>query len=140
MVSSKHNDVLFDAAIAGITAGALAGKDWTQINSASLATAGGVAQQAAILAAAQEVDLAIPFDATLSVSSGDGTLLVTPNFAGEGTAAEILPVISKPLLLKACCESAFQGATMNGVAASYSVIAASIAAQYAAAVTQLAAS
>jgi hypothetical protein len=129
MTSKYNNDILFNAAIAGITAGCLDGKDFTQISAASLASAGGLAQQSAILAAAIEIDSLIAQDATLSVGTGDGTLLVTA--FSTGTAAEAMPILSKPALLAELCMAAFSGQNpQSASAASYSVLAAGVAAQY----------
>jgi hypothetical protein len=136
MTSSKHNDVLYNAAIAGISAGCLDGKDFTQVSATSLATPAGVAQQAAIVAAASELDSLVAFDSTLSVSNSDGTLLVTAFNAGA--ASVCMPVLAKPLLMYALCKSAFKGQNpQSGTASSYSTIIAGIAAQYAVSVADL---
>lgn len=136
---TAHNDILLAAAIAGITAGVQDGKDFSQITSASLATTAGATVSAAILAAAQAVDAAIPFDGQLSVSNSSPVLLVTPNFDGSGTAAEILPVFTKYQTLFGICQAAFRGKgdLSSAVVATYAAEAAGIAAQYATTVGQL---
>jgi hypothetical protein len=136
MTSALHNDILFNAAISGITAGLLTGKDFGAISAAVIADPGGAVQQAAILAAATEVDTLVAFDALLSVSSSDGTMLVTP-FAGSGNATALLPFFSKPLLLASLCHAAFASGTIqSAVGSTYSVLVAGIVAQYTAAVGQ----
>jgi hypothetical protein len=133
---TAHNDILLAAAISGVWAGVLDGKDFSGINSASLSASASLT--AAVLAAAQEVDQAIPADTELSVSGSNPVLLVTM-FAGAGTAAQILPVFTKPTLVASLCASAFKGKgdLASATLSTYTAIAAGIAAQYAAAVAQL---
>jgi hypothetical protein len=135
-MTTRVNDLLFNAAVAGITAGCLSGKDFDQISAASIANAGGAVQQAAVAAAAAAVDAAIPYDALISVSS-TGVMYVVP-FAGSGTDTTLIPFFTKPLLLAQLCHAAFQGqAPTSAVQASYNNIAAGIAAQYTATITQM---
>jgi hypothetical protein len=131
------NDILYNAAIAGVTAGVNDGKDFSQVSTAQQASSAAIAEQAAIVAICTEIDSLIPFDATLSVSSSNGTLLVTPNFGGSGTAAQIMPVFSKYNALTVICQAAFREkgditAVLNAdVPGTWVAIAAGIAAQYA---------
>jgi len=138
---ATHNDILLAAAIAGITGGVNDGKDLSQTSSATLGSSAGLTLTAAIAAAAAAVDAAIPFDAQLSVSSSNSALLVTP-FAGSGSAAQILPIFTKPAVLQAICFAAFRGKSdiESAVVSSYATLAAGIAAQYAATVALLPAS
>jgi hypothetical protein len=138
-MTTHNNDVLYAAAIAGITAGVNDGKDFSQITSASLTAS--AAQTAAIAAIATEIDTAIPNDTSISVVS-TGLLSVSPQFAGSGTAAQILPTLTKPSVLFGLCVAAFRGKgdLTSASASTYLAIATGIALQYNATVAQLPAS
>jgi hypothetical protein len=136
-MAAKNNDILYNAAISGITAVVLANEDYAQINATSLASTAGVAQQAQIADAATAVDAAIPNDAALSVAV---TGVMSVAAFGGGTfavAGTMIPYFTNPALLAELCFSAFQDRSVLGSPGAYTTVAAGIAAQYAAAVLQM---
>ena len=129
---ANNNDLLYAAALSGLNAAVSEG-DMGQVTAGTIAAS---TQQATIATVAGAIDKAIPYDASISVVS-TGVMLVTP-FAGSGTAAQIMPLLVKPLILSEIVKSAFHGRSLNAYATvSPSLVAAGIAAQYAAAVAQL---
>jgi len=119
-----NNDVLLAAAIAGIAAGVNTGNDFSQVTSSTQAAA----QTAAILAAAQEIDSAIPPDTQLSASTVSSVAIA---WSVGTTAALSLPQFTKPTLLAQLCAAAFEGRTVtNTTAATYLSIAQGVANVY----------
>ena len=132
-----NNDILFNAALIGITAGILQGSDFTQISATTLASAEGLAQQATIVAAATAIDLAIPNDSTspnpMTVVA-TGVLNVVP-FVAAGTAANLIVYFSKPQLLARLCKAAFAGQNPQALSgttatAAFALLVAGIVAEY----------
>lgn len=133
-----NNDILFNAALIGITAGILQGSDFTQISATTLASAEGLAQQATIVAAATAIDLAIPNDSTSAnpmTVVATGVLNVVPFASGAGTAANLIVYFSKPQLLARLCKAAFAGQNPQALSgttatAAFALLVAGIVAEY----------
>ena len=107
---ANNNDLLYAAALSGLNAAVSEG-DMGQVTAGTIAAS---TQQATIATVAGAIDKAIPYDASISVVS-TGVMLVTP-FAGSGTAAQIMPLLVKPLILSGIVKSAFHGQSLNAYA------------------------
>jgi hypothetical protein len=131
-MTTRNNNLLYNAAVGGTLAGATAGVKPISAVAGSYATLA-----ANVAAVAQEVDSQIANDSTISGANG---VTLAPSTAAIASAQA-----AKTALLAGICEGVFQGAppldaggsNVAGTPGTYAALAANIAALYTEQVTQL---